>query len=144
MGAMKNPLKYLILILGILILTNCKQKSGIEYSFADVQVNKSDYYLTLPKDIKEKLGISNGYVNSKELDRMREVKIEPIKIAIANHYMNKFSKYVNGDKVNFLDLIEWYDPLVVDSWNNKTDISGGFFYGKENNLGIGKILLEKK
>ena len=42
-----------IIIFGILILSNCKQKSGIEYSFVDVQINKSDYYLTLPKDIKE-------------------------------------------------------------------------------------------
>jgi hypothetical protein len=42
-----------IIIFGILILSNCKQKNGIEYSFADVQINKSDYYLTLPTDIKE-------------------------------------------------------------------------------------------
>lgn len=46
-------IKIFILIFGILILSNCKQKSGIEYSFADVQINKSDYYLTLPKDIEE-------------------------------------------------------------------------------------------
>ncbi|TVZ59231.1 hypothetical protein NA63_1758 [Flavobacteriaceae bacterium MAR_2010_105] len=45
--------KIFILIFGILILSNCKQKSGIEYSFADVQINKSDYYLTLPIGIKK-------------------------------------------------------------------------------------------
>jgi hypothetical protein len=43
--------KIFILIIGILILTSCKQNSGIEYSFEDVQVNKSDYYLTLPPAI---------------------------------------------------------------------------------------------
>lgn len=43
--------KIFILIIGILILTSCKQNSGIEYSFEDVQVNKSDYYLTLPTGI---------------------------------------------------------------------------------------------
>tara|TARA_R110002124_G_scaffold285930_1_gene465402 strand:+ start:77 stop:469 length:393 start_codon:yes stop_codon:yes gene_type:complete len=52
--------KIFILIFGILILSNCKQKSGIEYSFADVQVNKSDYYLTLP------LGIEKNQVDSYE------------------------------------------------------------------------------
>jgi hypothetical protein len=45
--------KNFILIFGILILLSCKQKSGIEYSFADVQINKSDYYLTLPIGIKK-------------------------------------------------------------------------------------------
>ena len=43
--------KIFILIFGILILSNCKKKSGIEYSFADVQINTSDYYLTLPTGI---------------------------------------------------------------------------------------------
>ena len=52
--------KILILIFGILILSNCKQKSGIEYSFADVQVNKSDYYLTLP------IGIEKNQVDTYE------------------------------------------------------------------------------
>jgi len=42
-----------IIIFGILILSNCKQKSGIEYSFVDVQINRSNSYLTLPIDIKE-------------------------------------------------------------------------------------------
>ena len=45
--------KIFILIFGILILSNCKQKSGIEYSFADFQINKSDLYLTLPIGIKK-------------------------------------------------------------------------------------------
>ena len=43
--------KIFILIIGILILSSCKQKSGIEYSFEDVQINTSDYYLTLPAGI---------------------------------------------------------------------------------------------
>ena len=45
--------KNLILLFGILILFSCKQKNGIEYSFAEVQINKSDYYLTLPTGIKK-------------------------------------------------------------------------------------------
>ena len=45
--------KNLILIFGIIILVNCKPKSEIEYSFAEVQVYKSDYYLTLPSGIKK-------------------------------------------------------------------------------------------
>ncbi|RBW57137.1 hypothetical protein DS884_11160 [Tenacibaculum sp. E3R01] len=45
--------KIFILILGILILSSCKQKSGIEYSFADVQIKKTDYYLTLPIGIEK-------------------------------------------------------------------------------------------
>lgn len=49
-----------ILILGILILSNCKQKGEIEYSFDDVQVNKSEYYLTLP------IGIKKNEVNTYE------------------------------------------------------------------------------
>ena len=53
-------IKNLILIFGILILSNCKQKRGIEYSFADVQVNKSDYYLTLP------IGIEKNQVDTYE------------------------------------------------------------------------------
>ena len=44
--------KNLILIFGILILFSCKQKNGIEYSFTEVQINKSDFYLTLPTGIK--------------------------------------------------------------------------------------------
>ncbi|RIA09723.1 hypothetical protein OE09_1569 [Flavobacteriaceae bacterium MAR_2010_72] len=52
--------KVLILILGILILSNCKQNDGIEYSFEDVQVNKSDYYLTLP------IGIEKNQIDSYE------------------------------------------------------------------------------
>ena len=43
--------KILIIIIGILTLSNCKQKSEIEYSLEDVQVNTSDYYLTLPTGI---------------------------------------------------------------------------------------------
>jgi hypothetical protein len=43
--------KIIILIIGILILSNCKEKNGIEYSFADVQINNSDLYLTLPTGI---------------------------------------------------------------------------------------------
>ena len=46
--------KITILIFGILILLSCKQNSGIEYSFEDVQINKSDYYLTLPTGIEKK------------------------------------------------------------------------------------------
>lgn len=46
--------KIIILIFGILILLSCKQNSGIEYSFEDVQINKSDYYLTLPIGIEKK------------------------------------------------------------------------------------------
>jgi len=45
--------KFFILIFGILILSNCKQKSRTEYSFAKVQINESDYYLTLPIGIKK-------------------------------------------------------------------------------------------
>jgi len=52
--------KYLILIFGILILLSCKLKSGIEYSFADVQINNSDYYLTLP------IGIEKNQIDSYE------------------------------------------------------------------------------
>ena len=43
--------KIFILIIGILILSNCKSKSGAEYSFEDVRINTSDYYLTLPAGI---------------------------------------------------------------------------------------------
>ena len=43
--------KIITLIIGILILSNCKPKSGLEYSFEDVQINTSDYYLTLPTGI---------------------------------------------------------------------------------------------
>ncbi|OBX18711.1 hypothetical protein LX77_03906 [Gelidibacter algens] len=43
--------KILIILIGILILSNCKQSGGIEYSFEDVQVNTSDDYLTLPTGI---------------------------------------------------------------------------------------------
>ena len=52
--------KYLILILGILILLSCKLKSGIENSFVDVQINNSDYYLTLP------IGIEKNQIDSYE------------------------------------------------------------------------------
>lgn len=52
--------KILILIFGILILSNCKQKNGIEYSFDEVQVNKSNYYLTLP------IGIEKNQVDTYE------------------------------------------------------------------------------
>ncbi len=52
--------KVFILIFGFLILLNCKQKSGIEYSLADVQINKSDYYLTLP------IGIEKNQIDSYE------------------------------------------------------------------------------
>ena len=52
--------KITILIFGILILFSCKQKSGIEYSFEDVQINKSDYYLTLP------IGIEKNQIDSYE------------------------------------------------------------------------------
>jgi len=45
--------KIFILIFGILILSNCKQKNGIEYSFADVQIKETDYYLTLPIGIEK-------------------------------------------------------------------------------------------
>ena len=45
--------KTLILLFGISILTNCKQESRIEYSFTDVEINKSDYYLTLPIGIEK-------------------------------------------------------------------------------------------
>ena len=45
--------KIFILIFGILILLSCKHKSGIEYSFEDVQINKSDFYLTLPVGIEK-------------------------------------------------------------------------------------------
>ena len=47
-----------ILIIGILILSSCKTKNGIEYSFEDVQINTSDYYLTLP------IGITKNEVNT--------------------------------------------------------------------------------
>ncbi len=40
-----------ILIFGIVILSSCKPKNGNEYSFIDVQINKSEYYLTLPNGI---------------------------------------------------------------------------------------------
>ena len=43
--------KNFILIFGIVVLSSCKPKSGNEYSFTDVQINKSDYYLTLPNGI---------------------------------------------------------------------------------------------
>ena len=43
--------KILLLIIGILIFSNCKEKNEIEYSFVDVQINKSNYYLTLPAGI---------------------------------------------------------------------------------------------
>ena len=43
--------KILIILIGILILSNCKQSGGIEYYFEDVQVNTSDDYLTLPTGI---------------------------------------------------------------------------------------------
>ncbi|MDP2059190.1 MAG: hypothetical protein Q8J97_05575, partial [Flavobacteriaceae bacterium] len=52
--------KIFILIIGILILSNCKSKSGAEYSFEDVQINQSDYYLTLPA------GITKNEVNTYE------------------------------------------------------------------------------
>ena len=52
--------KYLILIFGILILLSCKLKSGIENSFVDVQINNSDYYLTLP------IGIEKNQIDSYE------------------------------------------------------------------------------
>ena len=52
--------KIAILISGILILLSCKQKSGIEHSFTEVQINKSDYYLTLP------IGIEKNQVESYE------------------------------------------------------------------------------
>lgn len=52
--------KIFILIFGILILSNCKSKSGTEYSFEDVQINQSDYYLTLP------VGITKNEVNTYE------------------------------------------------------------------------------
>ena len=52
--------KITILIFGILILLSCKQKSKIEYSFAEVQINKSDYYLTLP------IGIEKNQIESYE------------------------------------------------------------------------------
>jgi hypothetical protein len=45
--------KIYILIFGVLILSNCNQKSEIEYYFEQVQVNTTDLYLTLPKDIIE-------------------------------------------------------------------------------------------
>ena len=45
--------KYIILVIGFLILSSCKQKNETEYSFEDVQVNTTDYYLTLPKGIVE-------------------------------------------------------------------------------------------
>lgn len=39
---------FFIFIFGIIILSSCKPKSLFEYSFVDVQINESDYYLTLP------------------------------------------------------------------------------------------------
>ena len=45
--------KYFILIIGFLILSSCKQKNETEYSFENVQINTTDYYLTLPKGIIE-------------------------------------------------------------------------------------------
>jgi hypothetical protein len=40
--------KIIILIIGILILSNCKQKTEIVNSFEDVQINTYNLYLTLP------------------------------------------------------------------------------------------------
>lgn len=42
---------FCIIIFGFLTLSNCKYKSEIK--LADVQVNKSNYYLTLPTGIKK-------------------------------------------------------------------------------------------
>ncbi len=43
----------IIFIFGILIFSSCALKNGNEYSFNDVQINQSQYYLTLPIGIKE-------------------------------------------------------------------------------------------
>lgn len=43
--------KVFILIFGILIFSNCKEKTGIEYSFENVQISTSELYLTLPTGI---------------------------------------------------------------------------------------------
>jgi hypothetical protein len=43
--------KILIIIIGILIVSSCKQKGEIEYSFEKVQISSSDYYLILPSGI---------------------------------------------------------------------------------------------
>ncbi|MBL4569383.1 MAG: hypothetical protein JKY69_07020 [Flavobacteriaceae bacterium] len=45
--------KIFILVIGIFILTSCKRNSETEYSFEDIQINTSDYYLTLPIGIKK-------------------------------------------------------------------------------------------
>jgi len=43
--------KITIIIIAILVLSSFKQQRGNKYSFEDIQINKSDSYLTLPKGI---------------------------------------------------------------------------------------------
>ena len=47
--------KITIIIIAILVLSGFKQQRGNKYSFEDVQINKSDSYLTLPKGINKNI-----------------------------------------------------------------------------------------
>lgn len=125
--------KIFILIIGILILSNCKPKSEIKYSFEDVKIDSTQIYLKLPTGI-----IKNKVEDFTEGIFQQFIYFDKSLVIISTSGMGQINLTEKDSNPNTHWRLEIIDGIQIAYWNvkseRKAEFDKAFDLMKENGL----------